>query len=145
MLKLKLCSLIHTPMLKKCSKPSLFLMPHIKNHGLWASSWCDNFHFRKLSNVENELYKSRNCIVSFLEFQFLANVSYVEFWKKKRFDLTIMVKWPNILCENISSRDRKTFKFMNSTFMNRKYMQYITVHFQWMVWIFALMSNTTAL
>ena len=48
-----------------------------------------------------------------------------------------MVKWPNtILCKNISraeteknSMGTKTFRFMISTFMNRKYMQYITVHF----------------
>ena len=29
-----------------------------------------------------------------------------------------------------NSMGTKTFKFMISTFMNRKYMQYITVHFQ---------------
>ena len=39
-----------------------------------------------------------------------------------------MVKWPAILCKNISraeteknSMGTKTFKFMISTFMNRKY------------------------
>ena len=100
---------------------------------IWASSWCDNFHFRKLSNVENELYKSRlPCVIpriSIFSLRFIFTLYVLNLW----FDwntsyIYYMVKWPAILCKNISraeteknSMGTKTFKFMISTFMNRKY------------------------